>query len=64
MDQTIFEVDREAGTLAYRSDIAAAQIGDTLHCLPGIYGGHNWQSGTYDATRHLLFCRCTNCALI
>ena len=55
MDQTIFEVDRAAGTLAYRSDIADAQIGDTYTACPGIYGGHNWQSGTYDATRHLLF---------
>ena len=55
MDQTIFEVDRKAGTLAYRSDIADAQIGDTYTACPGIYGGHNWQSGTYDARRHLLF---------
>ena len=26
-----------------------------LYSLPGIYGGHNWQSATYDAERHLLF---------
>ena len=31
------------------------KIGDTYTACPGIYGGHNWQSGTYDATRHLLF---------
>ncbi len=54
MNQTIFEVDRSNGTLAYRADIAAAGIGDTYTACPGIYGGHNWQSATYDAERHLL----------
>lgn len=55
MDQTIFDVDRASGSLTYRSDIATAQIGDTYTACPGIYGGHNWQSATYDAARHLLF---------
>jgi alcohol dehydrogenase (cytochrome c) len=54
MNQTIFEVDRERGSLAYRADIASAGIGDTYTACPGIYGGHNWQSATYDAGRHLL----------
>jgi alcohol dehydrogenase (cytochrome c) len=54
MNQTIFEVDRSNGTLAYRADIASAGIGDTYTACPGIYGGHNWQSASYDAERHLL----------
>ncbi|MGI9315154.1 MAG: PQQ-binding-like beta-propeller repeat protein [Luminiphilus sp.] len=55
MEQNIFDVDRNTGTLSYREDIAAAGIGDTYTACPGIYGGHNWQSATYDAARHLLF---------
>jgi len=55
MGQTIFDVDRTSGSLTYRSDIAQAQIGDTYTACPGIYGGHNWQSATYDAARHMLF---------
>ena len=55
MEQNIFDVDRNTGALLYREDIAAAQIGDTYTACPGIYGGHNWQSATYDAERHLLF---------
>jgi len=55
MDQTIFNVDKATGSLTYRADIADAGIGDTYTACPGIYGGHNWQSATYDASRHLLF---------
>jgi len=55
MDQTIFNVDKATGMLTYRADIADAGIGDTYTACPGIYGGHNWQSATYDASRHLLF---------
>ena len=55
MGQTIFSVDRETGQLTYREDIATANIGDTYTACPGIYGGHNWQSATYDDARHLLF---------
>jgi alcohol dehydrogenase (cytochrome c) len=55
MGQTIFSVDRETGRLTYREDIATATIGDTYTACPGIYGGHNWQSATYDDARHLLF---------
>ena len=55
MSQTIFAVDRDTGTLTYREDIASAGIGDTYTACPGIYGGHNWQSATYDL--HLLFTR-------
>ena len=55
MGQTIFSVDRESGRLTYREDIATANIGDTYTACPGIYGGHNWQSATYDDARHLLF---------
>ena len=55
MGQTIFAVDRETGRLTYREDIATATIGDTYTACPGIYGGHNWQSATYDDARHLLF---------
>jgi alcohol dehydrogenase (cytochrome c) len=55
MGQTIFAVDRETGRLTYREDIATANIGDTYTACPGIYGGHNWQSATYDDARHLLF---------
>ena len=55
MEQTIFEVDRRTGELAYREDIATAEIGDTYSACPGIYGGHNWQSATFDARQNLLF---------
>ena len=55
MSQTIFAVNRDTGTLTYREDIATAGIGDTYTACPGIYGGHNWQAATYDASRHLLF---------
>ena len=55
MGQTIFSVDRDTGRLTYREDIAKANIGDTYTACPGIYGGHNWQSATYDDARHLLF---------
>ena len=55
MEQTIFEVDRSTGKIAYREDIASAGIGDTYTACPGIYGGHNWQSATFDASRNLLF---------
>ena len=55
MGQNIFSVDREIGRLTYREDIAKANIGDTYTACPGIYGGHNWQSATYDDARHLLF---------
>ena len=55
MGQNIFSVDRETGRLTYREDIATANIGDTYTACPGIYGGHNWQSATYDDARHLLF---------
>ena len=55
MEQTIFEVDRSTGEIAYREDIATAGIGDTYTACPGIYGGHNWQSATFDASRNLLF---------
>ena len=55
MEQTIFDVDRSTGEIAYREDIASAGIGDTYTACPGIYGGHNWQSATFDASRNLLF---------
>ena len=55
MEQTIFDVDRSTGGIAYRDDIAAAGIGDTYTACPGIYGGHNWQSATFDASQNLLF---------
>ena len=55
LEQNIFLVDHESGRLQYRDDIAEAGIGDTYTACPGIYGGHNWQSGTYDAERHMLY---------
>ena len=63
MEQTIFDVDRSTGKIAYREDIASAGIGDTYTACPGIYGGHNWQSATFDASRNLLFYPYTSCAL-
>ena len=55
LDQTIFEVDTRTGRLTYRLDIANAKIGDTFSSCPGIYGGHNWQSMSYDANNTTLF---------
>jgi alcohol dehydrogenase (cytochrome c) len=55
MAQNIFDVDKASGTLRYRPDIANASIGDTFSACPGIYGGHNWQSMSYDDATTTLF---------
>jgi alcohol dehydrogenase (cytochrome c) len=55
MEQNIFSVNRDTGALRYREDIVKAGIGDTFTACPGIYGGHNWQSATFDETAQLLF---------
>ena len=55
MEQNIFTVNHETGALTYRSDISEASIGDTFTACPGIYGGHNWQSATFDKRAQLLF---------
>ncbi len=55
MDQNIFDVDKATGQLTYRPDIANAQIGESFTVCPGIYGGHNWQSASYDANQNMLF---------
>ena len=55
MDQNIFDVDKATGQLTYRPDIASAQIGESFTVCPGIYGGHNWQSASYDAKQNMLF---------
>ena len=55
LPQTIFDVDAVTGALTYRQDIANASIGSTYTACPGIYGGHNWQSASYDARTHHLY---------
>lgn len=55
MEQNIFNVDKATGQLTYRPDIANAQIGEAFTACPGIYGGHNWQSASYDAKQDRLF---------
>lgn len=55
MPQNIFDVNADSGKLVYRPDIAAAKIGDTFNACPGIYGGHNWQSMSYDAAEETLY---------
>ncbi|MGD2007938.1 MAG: PQQ-binding-like beta-propeller repeat protein [Cellvibrionales bacterium] len=55
MPQNIFDVDRATGELQYRLDIARAGIGDTFTACPGIYGGHNWQSATFDDAAQVLY---------
>lgn len=55
MPQNIFDVDRATGELQYRLDIARAGIGDTFTACPGIYGGHNWQSATFDQAAQVLY---------
>lgn len=55
MPQNIFDVDRASGELRYRVDIARAGIGDTFTACPGIYGGHNWQSATFDQAAQVLY---------
>ena len=55
MDQNIFDVDKATGQLTYRPDIANVQIGESFTACPGIYGGHNWQSASYDAKHDMLF---------
>ena len=55
MHQNIFDVDQRTGELNYRVDIANADIGDTFTACPGIYGGHNWQSATFDPAKEVLY---------
>ena len=55
MEQNIFDVDAATGRLKYRPDIANAGIGDTFNACPGIYGGHNWQSMSYNARAETLY---------
>ncbi|MEY2908425.1 MAG: hypothetical protein RLZZ602_948 [Pseudomonadota bacterium] len=55
MEQNIFDVDAVTGRLKYRPDIANAGVGDTFNACPGIYGGHNWQSMSYNAKAETLY---------
>jgi len=55
MEQNIFDVDSVTGRLKYRPDIANAGVGDTFNACPGIYGGHNWQSMSYNAKAETLY---------
>ena len=55
MEQNIFDVDAVTGRLKYRPDIANAGVGDTFNACPGIYGGHNWQSMSYNARAETLY---------
>lgn len=46
--QNLFEsIDPTTGKVTYRSDIAAAKVGDWMAACPGYYGGHNWQASAY-----------------
>ena len=40
-------VNRETGTLTYRTDILEAQVGQLLRACPGMFGGHDWQASAY-----------------
>lgn len=55
LPQNIFDIDHSTGSLTYRHDIASAQIGTTFTACPGIYGGHNWQSASYNPQSNHLF---------
>ena len=49
MNQDIYSsVDKKYGRVKYREDIINSEIGKAFSACPGIYGGHNWQSASYD----------------
>jgi alcohol dehydrogenase (cytochrome c) len=46
--QDVFDhIDRQHGTVHYRPDILAAQVGQTIASCPGNFGGHDWQASAY-----------------
>ena len=53
--QNIFEsIDPRTGRVRYRADIIDAEIGQSVHSCPALYGGHNWQATSYHADTHAL----------
>lgn len=49
MYQNLFmPLDKSSGRLRYRQDIIDAGLNEPVSVCPSIYGGHNWQSTTYD----------------
>lgn len=49
MYQNLFlPLDKSTGRLRYRPDIIDAGLNVPMSVCPSIYGGHNWQSTTYD----------------
>jgi len=49
MYQNIFlPLDKSTGRLRYRQDIIDTKLNMPMSVCPSIYGGHNWQSSTYD----------------
>ena len=53
--QNIFEsIDPRTGRVRYRADIIDAEIGQSVHSCPALYGGHNWQATSYHAETHAL----------
>ncbi len=49
MNQDIYsDIDTKYGKVKYRDDILNSEIGKAFSACPGIYGGHNWQSASYD----------------
>ena len=49
MNQDVYSsIDKKYGRVKYREDIINSEIGKAFSACPGIYGGHNWQSASYD----------------
>ncbi|MGI9229593.1 MAG: PQQ-binding-like beta-propeller repeat protein, partial [Gammaproteobacteria bacterium] len=59
LKQTLYQniykkIDKENGRVFYRDDILAIGIDEPFTACPGIYGGHNWQSASYDPSNQLI----------
>ena len=55
MNQDIYsDIDTKYGKVKYRDDILNSEIGKAFSACPGIYGGHNWQSASYDNNRKII----------
>lgn len=53
--QNIFDhIDPNTGAVTYRSDIAAAKVGEWVSVCPSTAGGHNWQAVAYSPEARLL----------
>ena len=48
------DIDYKYGIVKYRDDIVNSEIDKAFSACPGIYGGHNWQSASYDNNSNII----------